>query len=87
MPFLPPTQQHQSTEGKNLCLSQARINWEGCGGKGIWQKMGNDGGGGIDSLDGVASSWIVGASASIVPSTIKSRRWRAIMKEVDEGCI
>ena len=35
--------------------------------------MGNDGGGGTDSPDGVASTQIVGASASaIFPCTIKS---------------
>jgi len=27
------------------CLSQARINWEGCGRKGIWHKNGRDDGG------------------------------------------
>jgi len=65
------------------CLSQARINWEGCGRKSIWRTNGaDDGGGGTNSLDGVASRRIVGASASIVfPCT---RRWRA-MEEVDKG--
>jgi len=50
------------------CLSQARINWEGCGRKGIRRKIGegDDGGGGIDGPDGVASSWIVGERASII---------------------
>jgi len=43
--------------------------------------------GGTDSPDGVASRQIVRASASVVfPCTIKSRRWRAIMEEVDKGC-
>jgi len=33
---------------------QARINWEGCGSKGIRSKTeGDDGGGDIDGLDGV----------------------------------
>jgi len=37
------------------CLSQARINWEGCARKGIWRKNGGDGKGGAQiSLDGVA---------------------------------
>jgi len=43
-----------------LCLSQARINWEGCGRKGIWRKNGEiDGGGLLISLDGVALTRIV----------------------------
>ena len=61
----------------NVCRSQARIKW------------GHDGGGGTDSPDGVASRRIVGASASVIfifPCTIKSRRLRAIMEEVDKGC-
>ena len=50
-------------------------------------KMGDEGGGGTDSQDGVASRRIVGASASVIfPCCIKSRRWRAIMEEVDKGC-
>jgi len=52
--------------------------------------MGDDAGGGSDSLDGVigvASRWIVGASASVIfPCTIKSTRWGAIIEEVDKGC-
>jgi len=49
--------------------------------------MGDDGAGGTDSLDGVASRWTVGASASVLsPCTIKSRTWRAIMEEVHKGC-
>jgi len=56
------------------CLSQARINWEGCGRKGI-KKMGNERGGSLISLDGVAPSQIIGVSASdISPCTIKYRR-------------
>jgi len=41
-----------------LWLSQARINWEGCGRKGIWHKTaeGIDGGGLLISLDGVSAS-------------------------------
>ena len=66
------------------CLSQARIHWEGCGKKGIQRKkMGDDGGGGTDSLDGVSSRRIAGA---IFPCTIKSRRWRAVMEAVAKGC-
>ena len=39
------------------------------------------------SLDGVASRWIVNASASVIfPCTTKSRRWQAVMEEVDKGC-
>jgi len=69
------------------CLSQARINCEGCIRKGIWHKMGDVGGGGTESPDMVASRWIVGAPASVIfPCTIKSRRWRAAMEEVDKGC-
>ena len=65
-------------------LFQARINWEGCSRKGIWHK--HDGGEGTNSLDRVASRRIVGASASVIfPFTIKSRRWRAVMEEVDKG--
>jgi len=71
-----------------LLLSQARINWEGYGRKGIWHKNGGDDeGGGTDSPDGVASRWTVRASASIIfPCSIKSRRWQSVMEEVDEGC-
>ena len=49
--------------------------------------MEDDVGGGTDSPDGVASRWIISASASVIfPCIIKSRRWQAIMKEVDKGC-
>ena len=51
-----------------LCLSQARINWEGCGRKGIQRKTGaNDGGGLLIGPDGVAPTRIVGVSASCYP--------------------
>ena len=47
----------------------------------------DDGGGGIDSLDGLASRWIVGVSASVIfLCTMKFRRWQAVMEEVDKGC-
>ena len=49
------------------CLSEARINWEGCGRKDIQhKKWGDDGGGSLISRDGVAPSRIVGVSASDV---------------------
>ena len=52
------------------------INWESCIRKGIPRKMGGgDGGGGINSPGGVASSRIVGALASIIfptPHTIET---------------
>jgi len=35
---------------------------------------------------GLASRGIVGASASYLFCTIKSRRWRAVMEEVEKGC-
>jgi len=35
---------------------------------------------------GVASRWIVGASASVIFPCIKPSRCRAIMEEVDKGC-
>jgi len=39
------------------------------------QKWGDDGGGSLISLDGLAPSWIVGVYASVIfPCTIKSRR-------------
>jgi len=51
-----------------LCLSQARINWEGCGMKGIRRKNGGiDGGGLLISPDGVAPTRIVGVSDSCYP--------------------
>jgi len=63
------------------CLSQAKIKWhlrqEGIqhtkmGGPG----SGDDGGGSLISLDGVAPCWMVGVSASVIfPSTIKFRRF------------
>ena len=71
------------------CLFKARINWEGCSRKDIRHTNGlmMEVGGGTDSLDGVVSRQIVGASASVIFSyTIKSRRWRAIMEEIDKGC-
>ena len=47
------------------CLSQARINWEGCDRKGIQRENGGiDGGGLLISLDGVALTWIVSVSTS-----------------------
>jgi len=52
------------------------MNWEGCGRKGIRHKnWGDDGGGGIDGPDGVASSRIVGTHASSIfptPHSIQS---------------
>jgi len=58
------------------CLSQARINWEGCSRKGIRHNNGgDDGGGSLISPVGVAPSLTVGESASVIfPCTIKSRR-------------
>jgi len=39
-----------------VCLSQARINWEACGRKGIWRKNeGIDGGGSLIGPDGTSS--------------------------------
>jgi len=47
----------------------------------------DDGGGGTNSTDGVAVRQIVYASASVIFScTMKSRRCRAVMEEVDKGC-
>jgi len=69
------------------CLSQARINCEAGAERGFDVKMGGDGFEGTDSLDGVVSRRIVGVSASVIfPCTIKSRRWQAVMEEVDKGC-
>jgi len=52
------------------CLSQAGINWEGCGRKGIRHKTGgNNGGVGIHGPGEIASIWIVSALASIIFST------------------
>ena len=49
--------------------------------------QGDDVGGGTSSQDGVASRRVVGVSASVIFScTIKSRRWQAMMEEVDKGC-
>jgi len=58
------------------CLSQAKINWEGCGRKGIRHKNGGDDlRGSLISPDEVASSWIVGVSVSVIfPCALKSRR-------------
>ena len=71
-------------------LSQARVNWEGYDRKGIWHKnWGHDGGGAPIVRTGWRpdSRLIVCASASVIfHCTIKSRRWRAIMEEVDKGC-
>jgi len=51
------------------CLSQSRINSEGCDRKGIQHENGGDyGDGGTDTLDEVASSPIISASASVISS-------------------
>ena len=64
------------------CVFQARINWESCDRNGIWHKNDGDvGGRGIDSLDRVASSRIVDASASVIFScTKKPRRWHVSLR-------
>jgi len=49
------------------CLSHARINWAGCGRKGIRRgrkTMGDEEGGSLISHDGVTPSRTVGVSAS-----------------------
>jgi len=59
------------------CLSQARINWEGCGRKGIRRKNGEGEVREVSQIssDGVVPSRMVGVSASDIAScTIKSRR-------------
>jgi len=49
------------------CLSQARINWEGCARKGIWRKNGVDGRDGAPiSLVRWQSIRIVGVSACVI---------------------
>jgi len=49
-----------------LCMSQARINLEGCSSKGIRRKNGGDNRGGLpNSLEGVAPSRTVTVSASV----------------------
>jgi len=64
------TYRNQATGGIQsslcLCLSQARINWEGCGRKGIRCK---NGGGLMEVIgpDGVAPTQIVSVSASCYP--------------------
>jgi len=75
-------------QGSNIqCLSQDRKNWEGCGRKDIQRKIRGRWRCGHRESGMDASRWIFGASASIIfPGTIKSRRWRAIMEEVDKGC-
>ena len=56
--------------------------WEGCSRKGIRHENG-----GMMEVGHRQSRRIVGASASaVLPCSIKSRRWRAIMEEVDKGC-
>jgi len=51
-----------------MCLSQARVNWEGCNRKGIWHKNGGiDGGGLLISPDGVVRTWIVVVPACCYP--------------------
>jgi len=69
------------------CLSQARINGRVAAEKAFSIKTGGDSGMGTDSPDGVAHRQIVGASASVLfTCTIKSRRWREEMDEVNKGC-
>jgi len=60
------------------CLSQARINREGCARKGMWHKMvGMAEVGATISVDGWQSIRIVGVSAFVYVhcAPIKSRRW------------
>jgi len=60
------------------CLSQARKIGRVAAERAFGVKMGDCGGGGIDSPYGVASRQIVSASAYVIfPCTIKFRRWRA----------
>ena len=69
-------------------LPEGRINREDCGRNGIRRKNGGmvEVGAPIVRMGGVRQ--IVGASASVIfPCSTKSRRWRAIMEEVDKGCI
>jgi len=69
-----------------LCLFQARINGEGYGRKGIWHKNGVMMGVGAPIVQ-MGRCPAVHASASVIfHCTIRSRRWRAIMEEVDKGC-
>jgi len=50
-------------------------------------KTGDGGVGGTNRPDVMASRQIVGASGPVIfPCSIKSRRWRAVMEEVDKGC-
>ena len=66
-------------------LSQARINWDGCGRKSIQHKNGGWWRWGSNSLCGIASKQAVGAFASaICPCAIKCRRWWAVMEKVDK---
>jgi len=54
-----------------LCLSQARINWEGCSRKGIRRKSGGfDGGGLLIGPDGVTPTRIV--RVSVLSDTLLS---------------
>jgi len=67
-----------------LCLSQAKINWEGCGRNGIRCKNG-------EMMEVGAPVVRMGASRRIVPlviflHTIKTRRWQEIMEGADKGC-
>jgi len=56
------------------CLSKARINFKGCGRKGIQHKNDGDAVGSLISLDGVSPSLMVSVSAFVVfPCTIKFR--------------
>jgi len=51
---------------------------------GVQMGVDDGGGGGIDSLDGVASGRIVSV---IFHCSINSRRWRAIMEKVDAASL
>jgi len=55
-------------------VMQSSINQEGCSRKGIQRKNGgDDGGGSLISSEGVAPSWTVGVSISVIfPCTIKN---------------
>ena len=65
-----------------LCLSQARINWEGSGRKGIRHKNGgDDGGGSLTNSD----TWSVRKENEVAlqPAEMRMVRWMCIVKVKD----
>jgi len=68
------------------CLSQAKINWQGCGRKGIWRKNGGWWRWSLISPDRMAPSRIVSVSTSVIfPCTMDHKSTRFLLAPAHPG--